>query len=94
MAKKTKKIKIQTSKLLTYIVTGLFCFCVIYALMLTIITRIPVDNIDRAIDVLKTVATSFSVIITGYFTKSGVENWKKIGYSENPNTSSSSEPTI
>lgn len=67
-----------TSKKLAYITIGLFVISVLFILVYILIFNIPIEFADKAIDVLQIVATPVSIILTGYFGKALVENYKKI----------------
>jgi hypothetical protein len=67
-----QKIKMEFSKFLAVIITMLFVFCILFSLAVWFKqNRIPGE-------ILSYVAAPFSIVISGYFVKSGVENYKKI----------------
>jgi glucan phosphoethanolaminetransferase (alkaline phosphatase superfamily) len=74
MKKKSKRY--EFSKVLAMITTLLFVVCVMFSL----IVRYKEDRVPDL--VLNYVATPFGVVLTGYFLKSGFENYKKISQSQ------------
>lgn len=79
MNKKTNKNKkLETSKKLAYTTIYLFVICVLFILIYILMFKCPTDNAAQAIEVLKIVSTPVSIILTGYFGKALVENYKKI----------------
>lgn len=77
----------ETSKKLAYITIGLFVVSVLFILLYILVFNIPVEFADKAIEVLQIVATPVSIILTGYFGKALVENYKKIAVTGQCDTS-------
>ena len=68
--------KREFSKTLAIIVTTLFVFSIIFVFGVWFFQ----DRVGT--EILSYVATPFSVVITGYFAKAGVENFNKISHSK------------
>ena len=76
MNKKSKKI--EFSKLLALIITALFVGSVGFVLLVWAITRKTPEQLQIGVNILGIVAAPFGVVVTGYFTKAGFENFQKI----------------
>jgi Kef-type K+ transport system membrane component KefB len=70
--------KMEFSKLLAIIVTALFVCTVGFVTLIWAVTNKTPEQLQIGISILGVVAAPFGVIITGYFAKSGVENFQKI----------------
>jgi uncharacterized membrane protein len=74
MAKKRKRI--EFSKLLAMVITLLFVGCILFSLLTWYRQgRIPSE-------ILGYVSTPLGVIVSGYYLKSGVENYRKISQAQ------------
>lgn len=71
-----KKKKYEFSKKLAVMVSALFILTFIVAWVAWFLTG------ELPVDMLTFVAAPFSVVITGYFAKAGVENYQKINNTE------------
>ncbi len=74
--KKAKKI--EFSKLLALIITALFVGSVCFVLFVWAVTGKTPEQLQVGTNILGIVAAPFGVVVTGYFTKAGVENFQKI----------------
>lgn len=68
--------KIEFSKILAMVVTILFVVSIIFSLIVWFLQdRLPTE-------LLVYVAAPFGVVVSGYFAKAGVENYKKINQTQ------------
>ncbi len=66
------------SKVLALIITALFVLISCFVSLVWAISHKTPEQLQIGISILGVVATPFGVVITGYFAKSGVENYQKI----------------
>lgn len=70
--------KMEFSKILALIITAIFVAAVGFVALVWAFSDKTPDQLQSGIDILGVVATPFGIVITGYFAKSGVENYQKI----------------
>ncbi|MCX7715610.1 MAG: hypothetical protein N2171_07770 [Clostridia bacterium] len=70
--------RFEFSKVLALVISILFvCTVCFVSLVWAVSDKMP-EQLRIGIDILGVVSTPFGIIVTGYFAKSGVENYTKI----------------
>jgi uncharacterized membrane protein (DUF485 family) len=72
MAKRKKQINITFSHVLAII------FVVLYVTIVLLVTGMWIWNRIEGVFLLEAISMPVMTIVTGYFTKAGIENWSKI----------------